>query len=129
MKIDMTMTALMLGIALATGAMAHPPSSTATPVTPTPALSPMMATSKATETSPTATTEVKPTARHAMSHHRVEEIQAALNNAGEAVEVDGLWGPDTRAALDDYQKKNGLRVTGEFDRETARKLTLPSWKA
>lgn len=32
--------------------------------------------------------------------------------------IDGLLGPQTRRAIADYQKQNGLRVTANLDRQT-----------
>lgn len=64
-----------------------------------------------------------------MSRHHVEELQAALQGSGEKLAVDGIWGSRTIAALRDYQKQHGLRVTGRFDHRTAQTLKLPHWKA
>jgi len=36
--------------------------------------------------------------------------------------IDGMLGPQTRRALADYQKQNGLRVTANLDRETRNSL-------
>jgi len=65
---------------------------------------------------------------HAMTHRGVEEIQAALNNKDAAkLAVDGVYGPKTRAALEDFQKKNDLKVTGRADHATLRKLQPEHW--
>jgi peptidoglycan hydrolase-like protein with peptidoglycan-binding domain len=32
--------------------------------------------------------------------------------------IDGMLGPETRRALADYQRQNGLRVTANLDRQT-----------
>lgn len=61
-----------------------------------------------------------------MSRQRVEAIQTALKSNGEQVEPDGVWGPKTIAALRDFQKQKGLKVTGHVDRATAQKLNLPN---
>lgn len=59
---------------------------------------------------------------HAMSRRRVEGIQTALNKDGAQLAIDGIYGPKTRAAIEDFQKKNDLKVTGRADQETLRKL-------
>ena len=69
-------------------------------------------------------------ARHAMSRHQGEELQAALQgNGAKNLAVDGIWGPNTTQALRDYQTQHGLPTTGRFDHATAEKLTLPHWRA
>jgi len=60
----------------------------------------------------------------AMHSKHVKAIQAALNGKGEQVTVDGLWGPKTRAALKDFQQKNGLQATGHADKATLQKLNI-----
>ena len=74
------------------------------------------------------TTPAKPQPQHpTMSKHRVERIQAALNNHGEQIAVDGILGPKTRQALRDFQHKNGLKTTGSADQATVQKLNPPNW--
>lgn len=63
-------------------------------------------------------------ARPAMSRKRVEAIQAALNNNGEQVTVDGYWGAKTSAALKDFQQKHGLKATGHIDHSTLGQLKV-----
>jgi peptidoglycan hydrolase-like protein with peptidoglycan-binding domain len=54
---------------------------------------------------------------------QVKAIQQALKDKGhDPGEIDGVMGPKTRAALRDYQKKEGLKATGQLDKETAAKL-------
>lgn len=59
---------------------------------------------------------------HSMSRRQVEEIQTALNKGGAKLAVDGVYGPKTRAAVEDFQKQNHLKVTGRADQETLQKL-------
>lgn len=40
----------------------------------------------------------------------VKQVQQILNRSGYELEEDGVFGPLTRAAVLDYQKKNGLRI-------------------
>ena len=53
----------------------------------------------------------------------VRSMQMALKDKGfDPGPTDGVMGPRTRAALMDYQKKEGLTPTGRWDSETAAKL-------
>jgi len=50
-------------------------------------------------------------------------VQARLNNLGfHCGKVDGIKGPKTTAALKRFQKKHGLKETGEVDEETREAL-------
>lgn len=50
---------------------------------------------------------------------RVAQMQQKLNDQGfDAGQVDGLWGPNTSAALRRYQAKNNLRQSGKLDPST-----------
>jgi peptidoglycan hydrolase-like protein with peptidoglycan-binding domain len=68
-----------------------------------------------------------PGTKHQMSARKVEEIQAALQSQGEKLAVDGIWGSHTTSALRDFQKKNGLEQTGQYNQATAHKLSIPNW--
>ena len=48
----------------------------------------------------------------------VRELQEALNRQGYGLAVDGVFGDKTRAAVRDYQKKNGLKKDGVAGDET-----------
>jgi hypothetical protein len=53
----------------------------------------------------------------------VKSMQMALKDKGhDPGPADGVMGPRTRAALMDYQRKEGLTPTGRWDDETAMKL-------
>lgn len=50
---------------------------------------------------------------------QVRQLQQGLNDNGfNAGEVDGVFGPSTRAALRRFQSKAGLQPTGEIDQQT-----------
>jgi hypothetical protein len=55
---------------------------------------------------------------------QIQSLQAALNRAGIAVAVDGQAGPETQRALQQYQRDNGLPVTGELDEQTRARLDV-----
>ena len=49
----------------------------------------------------------------------VSEAQLQLKKKGyEPGPIDGIWGPQTRGALEKFQNDNGLAVTGELNPET-----------
>ena len=53
------------------------------------------------------------------------EMQRKLNRQGfSAGQVDGLWGPNTSAALRRYQAKNGLQQSGQLDARTLAMLGI-----
>jgi hypothetical protein len=55
-------------------------------------------------------------------------IQEALKERGmlsESATVDGVLGPETRAAISDFQRLSGLTATGFASRETVAKLLHP----
>ena len=50
---------------------------------------------------------------------QVMEMQQTLNKQGfSAGRTDGLWGPNTSAAVMKFQEKNGLQSTGQLDQRT-----------
>jgi predicted 2-oxoglutarate/Fe(II)-dependent dioxygenase YbiX len=61
-----------------------------------------------------------------LDHQQVEQIQQALNKAGFSTgHVDGIWGPDTRTALMNFQKsKNMGAANGELNHQTLAALKL-----
>jgi hypothetical protein len=61
--------------------------------------------------------------RTVMAHKdAVEHAQEALNKTGADLKVDGVVGHATRAALENFQKSHGLKVTGRLDKETSAAL-------
>lgn len=61
----------------------------------------------------------------ALSPDRVRSVQQALNDKGASLRVDGVWGRQSRQALSDFQRNQGLKVNGRLDKETSDKLGLP----
>ena len=63
---------------------------------------------------------------HQLSSSQVREIQQALEDRGDgSVRVDGEWGPDTVAAIKNFQKsENMISQTGELDLPTLSALGL-----
>ncbi len=56
----------------------------------------------------------------------LKAIQTKLNKDGASpsLKVDGAWGPDTKAAIEAFQKKNSITpATGELSQETLTKLS------
>lgn len=61
----------------------------------------------------------------ALSEQGVRAVQQQLRDAGAyAGRVDGVWGPDSQRALEQYQQRNGLQVTGQLNQATAATLGL-----
>jgi peptidoglycan hydrolase-like protein with peptidoglycan-binding domain len=51
-------------------------------------------------------------------------VQRALREAGYRIAVDGIIGPETRAALRQFQSDHGLTPSGEVNYQTLTKLGL-----
>ncbi|HEV2162937.1 MAG TPA: peptidoglycan-binding domain-containing protein [Stellaceae bacterium] len=63
-------------------------------------------------------------AMHATSSAKVKEAQQALQEAGlYKGKVDGKFGPQTKAAVKEFQKENGLKQTAHLDSATMKKLS------
>lgn len=61
----------------------------------------------------------------------VRQVQQKLQDEGyyDDGTVDGLMGPKTMAALQAYQRENGLKATGKIDNETKKKLGVSTVSA
>lgn len=69
----------------------------------------------------------KASARATASREQVRAVQQALKDRGhDPGDIDGAMGPKTRAALQDFQRKEGLNVTGRIDAATREKLGVGS---
>jgi peptidoglycan hydrolase-like protein with peptidoglycan-binding domain len=55
----------------------------------------------------------------------VQVVQQALQQQGTyGGAIDGVWGPDSQAALERFQQAHGLQVTGQLNQATAATLGL-----
>lgn len=69
----------------------------------------------------------KASARATASREQVRAVQQALKDKGyDPGDIDGAMGPKTRAALQDFQRKEGLNVTGRIDAATRETLGVGS---
>ena len=67
--------------------------------------------------------------RHVVGDPTVKEVQETLRELNfYGGEVDGLFGPNTRVAIEAYQSKMGLRVTGTVDESLLDQLGTGSVK-
>lgn len=69
--------------------------------------------------------KARPTLRFGSQGDAVRELQTRLNEEGEALAVDGIFGPLTRGAVVGYQTKNGLDPDGIVGPKTWGKLDEP----
>lgn len=62
----------------------------------------------------------------ALDPSRVRDLQQALQSHGfyRDGQVDGIWGPQTAAALREYQQSQGLDASGEATSETLASLGI-----
>ena len=62
-----------------------------------------------------------------LSPAMVSQVQITLQKEGfYAGNVDGMWGPQTRSALQNFQAAHALRATGELDPPTFAALNAPA---
>jgi len=62
-----------------------------------------------------------------MDAGRIKDLQTRLDQQGfSAGDVDGLWGPNTAAALRRFQAAKGLQASGRFDQATLAALSAGS---
>ena len=59
-----------------------------------------------------------------VARYSARSVQRALREEGYRIAVDGRIGPQTRAALRDFQSVHGLAPTGRVNRPTLTKLGL-----
>jgi peptidoglycan hydrolase-like protein with peptidoglycan-binding domain len=68
--------------------------------------------------------QAKKAASTMMSKQEIKSVQMALNKEGYKLTPDGILGKYTKRALREFQKKNGLKATGQPDSQTLAKLNL-----
>jgi peptidoglycan hydrolase-like protein with peptidoglycan-binding domain len=60
----------------------------------------------------------------------VRSVQQSLKTKGiDAGPVDGIWGPKTHQALQQFQEKQGLDATGQLNARTLEALGIPGEQA
>jgi peptidoglycan hydrolase-like protein with peptidoglycan-binding domain len=58
------------------------------------------------------------TSPESLNRQQIRHIQIALNKKGfNAGHVDGIWGPHTRTALRDFQKRHSMQANGRIDNQ------------
>jgi len=65
-----------------------------------------------------------PTVRQGDKDHPVVTLQYLLRARGKTVTVDGIFGPQTEAAVRDWQRQKGLAVDGIVGPDTWRALII-----
>jgi peptidoglycan hydrolase-like protein with peptidoglycan-binding domain len=54
-----------------------------------------------------------------LSEQEIKDLQQALNREGfDSGNVDGIWGPETRAAVSNFQERQNIAGNGELNHET-----------
>jgi peptidoglycan hydrolase-like protein with peptidoglycan-binding domain len=67
-----------------------------------------------------------PMSQPAVAPDLVKQVQASLQKDGlYRGNVDGVWGPDTKAAVQHYQQSHNLTADGQLDSPTLSSLNLP----
>lgn len=59
-----------------------------------------------------------------LSSNQVQDVQQSLKDQGFTVAVDGVWGPNTQAALREFQQANSLDASGTLDQSTMTALNV-----
>lgn len=60
-----------------------------------------------------------------LTQDQVKQVQQALSDKGQQVDVDGIWGPNTKAALKEFQQAQGMQTAqGNLDPETISALGI-----
>ena len=65
-----------------------------------------------------------------LSRTELRQVQQKLNDTGfDAGQVDGMWGPNTQAALRNFQQARGLEATGRPNEQTLNALGIADGNA
>jgi hypothetical protein len=60
-----------------------------------------------------------------LSQSEIKQVQQALQKEGfHAGPTDGLWGPETKSAVKEFQQSKQMQPTGQLDRQTVADLGL-----
>jgi len=96
------------------------------PAAPAPAMSAPAATPAPAAAAPAMPEKMKMPEKKPVAYSRraVEMVQAALNNKGANLEIDGTVNAATKAALKKYQAGNKLKATGAIDQATLKSLGI-----
>lgn len=70
------------------------------------------------EVKPDVSTPVYPTLRQGSKGDTVKSLQEMLSKLGSTLQVDGIFGPGTRSAVQAFQRKNGLEADGVVGSKT-----------
>src|SRR5699024_3597065 len=104
---------VVLGTAFTGGAAQAAPSAPAAPAAPAASAPAAQALPAApTVTAPSAVLDSTQKLRWGSRGRAVQDLQAALNDQGANLAVDGVFGPRTHSAVKSYQSSNGLLVDG-----------------
>jgi murein L,D-transpeptidase YcbB/YkuD len=58
-----------------------------------------------------------------LSSEQIRQVQQKLQEEGHSPgAIDGQWGPQTQAAVREFQQEKNLTVTGQLDQETLKEL-------
>ncbi len=58
-----------------------------------------------------------------ISSEQIRQVQQKLQEEGHNPgPIDGVWGPQTQAAVRDFQQQNNLQATGQLDQRTMQEL-------
>lgn len=86
-----------------------------------------LSTQKVTEVAPDPVNPIVPpivVAKRGDVSPYVKDLQQMLVNKGALIKADGNFGPMTEQAVAEFQRKNGLKVTGSIDTDTLNKMML-----
>ncbi len=73
------------------------------------------------------TSSAAPISSPELSSGMVRHVQTALQQQGLYTgSIDGIWGPQTRSAVQNFQQAHGLRATGELSSPTLAALNVPA---
>jgi peptidoglycan hydrolase-like protein with peptidoglycan-binding domain len=59
-----------------------------------------------------------------LSGEEIRQVQIMLKQKGFALEVDGMFGPQTKKALVEFQERQGIQASGQIDSRTMTALGL-----